>query len=83
MKLTRSSDSVTFALIREDPTAKVERALKIKGTLTFSRVGEVGTGVTTFSERVSSGTYAYRVQAFSQDRASVSGYSNQIEVRVR
>jgi PKD repeat protein len=61
----------------------IERAPKAKGTLRFSRVGETGPNATTFAQMPGSGTWIYRVQAFSPDRASVSAYSNQATVRVR
>jgi PKD repeat protein len=58
---------------------QVERALKSTGQ--WSQVGQVGSGVTTYSEAVNRGTYLYRVRAFSAGR--VSAYSNRVTVRVR
>ena len=46
----------------------------------WTRVGEVGANVTTFTQGVSRGIWLYRVQAFSQSRASVAAYSNQARV---
>jgi hypothetical protein len=60
----------------------IERRVKVEGSK-FSRVGQVGTGVTTFVERVLPATYVYRVQAFNQNGANVSAYSNQAEVNVK
>jgi thermitase len=60
----------------------IERGIKSKAGTTWTRVGQVGVNVTTYSETVSAGTYQYRVQAFSQSRG-VTGYSNVIQVKVR
>ncbi len=57
----------------------IERKPKNGGS--FARVGQVGAGVTTFSQSPGVGTYLYRVQAFNG--TLVSGYSNQVQVRVR
>jgi PKD repeat protein len=57
----------------------VERAPS--GSTSFVRVGSVGANVTTFAQTPGSGRYVYRVQAFNATR--VSGYSNQVSVRVK
>ena len=56
----------------------IERAPKAG---TFSRIGQVGANVKTFITPVTTGTWIYRVQAFKG--AQVSGYSNQVSIRVR
>jgi PKD repeat protein len=58
----------------------VQRALSSRSPA-WSQVGQTGVNVATFSETVSSGTYLYRVQAFNA--AGVSGYSNQVSIRVK
>jgi len=58
----------------------IERA--VKGG-SFSRVGQVGANVKTYSETLARGTYNYRVQAFSISLNKVSSYSNQVQARVR
>ena len=57
----------------------IERAPS--GTASFVRVGTAGANVKTFTDKVSRGTYLYRVQAF--DATSVSAYSNTVTVRAR
>ena len=86
--LTASVASGTVTLHWTDGSANeggfyIERAPKTRGAPQWSRVGEVGANVTTFSQTVSRGAWLYRVQAFSQSRASVSTYSNQVQVKVR
>ena len=62
----------------------VERGVKPKkGNPTFSRVGQVGANVTTFSQSPGRGTYLYRVQAFNRTTGRTSAYSNQVQARVR
>ena len=58
----------------------IERAVKGKNPA-FTRVGQVGAGVTTFVQTVTANTWIYRVQAFNAN--GVSGYSNQATIRVR
>jgi thermitase len=60
----------------------VERGVKVKGRIAFSRVGQVDADVTTFSEDVANGAYRYRVQAFRLDTGAVSGYSNVAQAEV-
>lgn len=57
----------------------IERKPKSGGS--FVRVGQVGAGVTAFSQSPGVGTYLYRVQAFNG--TLVSAYTNQVQVRVR
>src|SRR5262249_37876912 len=59
----------------------IERAPK--GSTSFTRVGQVGANVKTFSQTVARGSYTYRVQAFSNALGKVSAYSNTVTVRVR
>jgi PKD repeat protein len=59
----------------------IERALKSTGA--FARVGQVGANIRTYSETPARNTYLYRVQAFNQTTGRVSGYSNQVQVRVK
>lgn len=58
----------------------IERAVKGENPA-FTRVREVGAGVTTFVQTVTANTWIYRVQAFNAN--GVSGYSNQATIRVR
>ena len=59
----------------------IERAVKTKSPV-FGRVGQVGANVAVFQNTgIPRGTYLYRVQAFR--RAKTSGYSNQVQARVR
>jgi hypothetical protein len=62
----------------------VERAPKPrKGSLPqYVRVGQAPAGAIRWSETVTSGTYLYRVQAFSLSRGVLSPYSNEVQVRV-
>jgi hypothetical protein len=57
----------------------IERAAGSTGS--FSRVGQVGPGISTFSQKVSRGSYRYRVQSFSST-GTVSAYSNVATIRV-
>jgi len=61
----------------------IERAVKAKGTPAFSVVGQAAANATSYSETVASGTYLYRVRAFSLTTGKVSSYSNQVQLRVR
>jgi C1A family cysteine protease/PKD repeat protein len=61
----------------------VERGLKNKNTIAYTRVATVGANSTVFTESVAANTYYYRVQAFSSVTGKVSGYSNEVSVRVR
>jgi PKD repeat protein len=58
----------------------IEQALKAKKP-TFTRVGQVSANVTSFAHTTTAGQWIYRVQAFNA--LGVSGYSNQVTVRVR
>lgn len=58
----------------------VEQAAKTKKP-SFTRVGQVGANVTTFAHTTTAGQWIYRVQALNA--VGVSGYSNQVSVRVR
>jgi len=60
----------------------VERGVSAKKTTTWTRVGTLPANTTTFAQTVTSGTWLYRVQAF-RTAGVVSGYSNQVTVRVR
>ena len=53
------------------------------GTTSFARVGQVAANVTKYSESPGPGRYVYRVQAFNSSTGRVSGYSNQVTVRVK
>jgi PKD repeat protein len=57
----------------------IERASGTTGS--FARVGSVGPGVSSFSEKLSRGTYRYRVQSFSST-GTVSAYSNIVKIKV-
>ena len=61
----------------------IERALKGRGSLKFSRIGVVGQSTTSFSDNsVSSrATYVYRVQGFKNNPATLSLFSNQLQIR--
>jgi PKD repeat protein len=58
----------------------VERAVKAK-TLQFSRIATLGANVTTLSRVETADTWVYRVQAYNS--VGVTGYSNNVTVRVR
>jgi PKD repeat protein len=61
---------------------KIERAEKIRGKYKFSLVDDsINADVTTYSDSVASGTYKYRVQAYSD--SNVSDYSNVSSVRIK
>ena len=57
----------------------IERAPS--GTINFSQVGSVGANVTKFSQSVASGSYSYRVRAYSG--TVYSAYSNVATVKVK
>lgn len=59
----------------------IERGIKNKTTTTWSRVGQVGVNITTFSQTVANGTYQYRVQAFSSTKG-VSAYTATVQAKV-
>ncbi|MEW6126010.1 MAG: glycoside hydrolase family 44 protein [Acidobacteriota bacterium] len=59
----------------------IERALTATGA--FARVGQVGANATTYTEYPGRGNYLYRVQAFNQTTGVTSGYSNQIQLKVK
>jgi len=60
----------------------IERAPSSTGV--FARVGQVAANVKTFSQSgVASGTYLYRVQAFSTTTGQVSAYSNPVSVKIK
>ena len=59
----------------------IERAAKIRGQYNFKRVATVGPNVTGYADTVAKGSYQYRVTAFQA--GTVSGYSNEVEVRIK
>jgi PKD repeat protein len=60
----------------------IERATKGSGsTLYYFRIKQVNTGVTSFSQTVSVGTYVYRVKAFNSSTGITSAYSNTAQVQ--
>ena len=60
----------------------IERGIRFKGSVTYSRVGTVDANVTTFSETLANGTYYYQVQAFSSLTGRVSAYSSSVQIKV-
>lgn len=63
---------------------RIERAVKLKRSISsYSTVGHVNSNITNYSETVPSGTYYYRVQAYSLSTGKSSGYSNTVQVRIR
>src|SRR5262249_21345332 len=86
--LTGSSSNRTVTLHWTDNANNeegftIERAIKTKGTPVFSAVGQASANATSYTETVASNTYLYRVRAFNLTTGKVSGYSNQVQVRVR
>jgi hypothetical protein len=84
--LTASAQQGTVTLNWQDNSNNeggfyVERAPK--STKSFSRVGQVGSNLTTFADAVSRGAYLYRVQAFDTTTGAVSAYSNQVRIKVK
>jgi hypothetical protein len=62
----------------------IERGTKSKGSTEFSRIAIVGGNITSFSDDISglsTGNYAYRVQAYKD--ADVSDFSNTAALRVK
>ena len=59
----------------------IERAVKIRGQYSFKRVATVGSSVTRYVNTVAKGSYKYRVMAFNT--GAVSGYSNEVSVRIK
>ncbi|QKI88321.1 S8 family serine peptidase [Thiomicrorhabdus xiamenensis] len=59
----------------------IERGVKVRGQITYSRVATVGTDTASYSETLASGTYEYRVQAFND--SGTSSYSNSVSVRLK
>ena len=83
--LSASAASRTVTLRWTDTSSNesgfyVERGIKGKNPA-FTRVGQVGAGVTTFVQTVTANTWIYRVQAFNAN--GVSPFSNQVTIRVR
>jgi PKD repeat protein len=82
--LTASASSRVVTLTWQDNSGGqagvyIERAAGSTGT--FSRVGQVGPGISSFSQKVSRGRYSYRVQSFSST-GEVSAYSNVVSIKV-
>jgi hypothetical protein len=59
----------------------IERAPK--GTDDYSRAGQVGANVNSFSETPAKGKYVYRVQAFNQLSGVMSAYSNRVKIKAK
>ncbi|MCI5158506.1 MAG: PKD domain-containing protein, partial [Candidatus Electrothrix sp. AUS1_2] len=62
---------------------RIERAEKIRGTYTYSYIGQVGADATSFADSPGVGTFQYRVQAFNDTTETVSGYSNAVLARIK
>jgi PKD repeat protein len=59
----------------------IERAIKVRGQLTYETIGQVGADQTAFTDACGAGTFYYRVMAFKA--GVVSGYSEVISARVK
>ncbi|MHC4914793.1 MAG: PKD domain-containing protein [Planctomycetota bacterium] len=85
--LAASVSGSTVTLIWTDNSGNetgfhVERGVKRKGRVTWTRAATVGANVTGFSETVANGTYRYRVQAFNSTTGQTSDYSNEVQAQV-
>ena len=60
----------------------IEQGQKEKGSVVYTEIGVVGANIPVYSAPVSSGTTWYRVRAFNQTTGTVSGYSNEVSVKV-
>jgi PKD repeat protein len=59
----------------------VERGVKVKKSLVYTRIATVGPNVTTYTDAsLAPGTYAYRLQAFSSTTGKTSDYCNTVSV---
>ncbi len=62
----------------------IERGVKTRGVIKFQRVAETGADVTRFQETIlTTGTYAYRVQAFNIETGMRSTYTNIVNVNIK
>jgi PKD repeat protein len=62
----------------------VERAPQVRqGSLNYQRIATLEAGVTTYKDSLSSGSYYYRVQAYSAALNKTSIYSGAVSVRVK
>ena len=83
-----SGNLVTLSWIASNDNADgyhIERAIKYRGKYSFTRVASISAIATSYVDTVSeSGTYKYRVQAYSTSPESdgVSDYSNEASVSV-
>lgn len=61
----------------------LERGLKRKGKVTFTRIADIPADSTSLTDNVSglSGSYVYRIQAYAS--AEVSAFSNNAELRIK
>lgn len=88
--LTATAASKTVTLKWADNSGNetgfyIERGVKSKTSITYTRVGTVAANVKTFSETRTSGTYYYRVQAYKTGTGGTvtSTYSNAVTIKVR
>lgn len=66
---------------------RIERAVRSQGQFSYRVVAEVdaaqGAEPPSYTDVVATnGTYRYRVSAFNRDTGVVSGYSNEVQLRV-
>ncbi len=60
----------------------IERGVKSRSGIKYSRVGTAGANVTTYTDSLTTAsTYYYRIQAYNAN--SVSGYSNAVSARIK
>ena len=82
-----SSGSVTLKWMDNSNNEEgfyIERATKVKGGyMHFERIANVGVNSTVFIDKIASGNYKYRVQAFNTTNGQVSSFSNEVPIRVK
>ncbi|MGR8940826.1 MAG: Ig-like domain-containing protein [Gammaproteobacteria bacterium] len=84
--LTGSLQGSTVNLNWADVSAQeegfyIERGIKAKGVISYTRVGEVPANATSYFENLTSDVVYYRAQAFNRTTGKTSAYSNVAEVK--
>lgn len=62
---------------------QIERGVKSKGSTNWSVIASVAGNVASFQDQPGNGTFRYRVRAFRGSPVEYSGYSNELNLRVR